>query len=257
MSINPLANLNVPLSRREMLRRTRHGIWLAGAWRSLLGGDARSLVRASRQRADQSARAQAPHFAATSQARDPLVHEWRAVARRHVRSQARADQARTARSCRSICRPSGRPARRFPRRSSSSKYGQSGIEVSELFAHVAESIDDIAVIRSMHGDSPNHEPSLMLMNCGEPRLIRAQHGLVAHLRPGNRKPEPARLHRHVPRRLSDSGIAKLAVGLSARRAPGHLHRHQAHRDREADRAHRQPRDSARRLSGGSSTCWHA
>src|SRR5204862_7683891 len=42
-------------------------------------------------------------------------------------------------------------------------YGQSGIEVSDLFPHVAESIDDIAVIRSMQADIPNHEPSLLLM----------------------------------------------------------------------------------------------
>ncbi len=57
-----------------------------------------------------------------------------------------------------------------------SKYGQSGIEVSELFKHVAESIDDIAVIRSMHADVPNHEPSLMLMNCGDARLPRPSLG---------------------------------------------------------------------------------
>lgn len=56
------------------------------------------------------------------------------------------------------------------------KYGQSGIEVSDLFPSVAESIDDIAVIRSMHADVPNHEPSLMLMNCGEARLIRPSMG---------------------------------------------------------------------------------
>ena len=56
------------------------------------------------------------------------------------------------------------------------KYGQSGIEVSELFSHVGERIDDICVIRSMHGDSPNHEPSLLLMNCGEARLIRPSMG---------------------------------------------------------------------------------
>ncbi len=47
------------------------------------------------------------------------------------------------------------------------KYGQSGIEVSELFPHVGACIDDIAVIRSMKADLPNHEPSLMLMNCGD------------------------------------------------------------------------------------------
>ncbi|HZR19704.1 MAG TPA: DUF1501 domain-containing protein [Verrucomicrobiae bacterium] len=56
------------------------------------------------------------------------------------------------------------------------KYGQSGIEVSELFPHVAEHIDDIAVIRSMHADVPNHEPSLLLMNCGEARLPRPSMG---------------------------------------------------------------------------------
>lgn len=56
------------------------------------------------------------------------------------------------------------------------KAGQSGIEVSELFPHVAQSIDDIVVIRSMHADVPNHEPSLLLMNCGEARLIRPSFG---------------------------------------------------------------------------------
>jgi hypothetical protein len=56
------------------------------------------------------------------------------------------------------------------------KYGESGIEVSELFPHVAASIDDIAVIRSMHADVPNHEPSLLLMNCGEARLVRPSLG---------------------------------------------------------------------------------
>ena len=56
------------------------------------------------------------------------------------------------------------------------KYGESGIEVSELFPNVAESIDDIAVIRSMHANVPNHEPSLLLMNCGEARLVRPSLG---------------------------------------------------------------------------------
>lgn len=46
-------------------------------------------------------------------------------------------------------------------------YGQSGIQVSELFSQTAQHIDDIAVIRSMYAQVPNHEPSLMLMNCGD------------------------------------------------------------------------------------------
>ncbi|MDB6151446.1 MAG: hypothetical protein JWQ44_2894 [Chthoniobacter sp.] len=56
------------------------------------------------------------------------------------------------------------------------KRGQSGIEVSELFAKTAESIDEICVIRSMHADVPNHEPSLLLMNCGESRQVRPSVG---------------------------------------------------------------------------------
>src|SRR3954466_9893116 len=52
-------------------------------------------------------------------------------------------------------------------------YGQSGIEVSELFSMTARlHIDDMAVIRSMQAEVPNHEPSLMLMNCGDSRLPR-------------------------------------------------------------------------------------
>ncbi|MFM7208051.1 MAG: DUF1501 domain-containing protein, partial [Planctomycetaceae bacterium] len=47
------------------------------------------------------------------------------------------------------------------------KYGQSGLEVSELFSHTAAHADSLAVIRSMQAQLPNHEPSLLLMNCGE------------------------------------------------------------------------------------------
>lgn len=56
------------------------------------------------------------------------------------------------------------------------KYGQCGTEVSEIFPHISEHMDDIAVIRSMHADVPNHEPSLLLMNCGDGRLVRPSLG---------------------------------------------------------------------------------
>jgi hypothetical protein len=54
--------------------------------------------------------------------------------------------------------------------------GQSGIEVSDLFERVGGCVDDMAIIRSMHADVPNHEPSLLLMNCGEARLPRPSMG---------------------------------------------------------------------------------
>lgn len=57
-----------------------------------------------------------------------------------------------------------------------SKYGESELEISELFAKTAEHADDIAVIRSMYAQVPNHEPSLMLMNCGDSIQSRPSFG---------------------------------------------------------------------------------
>ncbi|MDE0860570.1 MAG: DUF1501 domain-containing protein [Akkermansiaceae bacterium] len=56
------------------------------------------------------------------------------------------------------------------------KYGESGLEVSDLFPRVGACADDLCVIRSMHADVPNHEPSLLLMNCGDSRLSRPSVG---------------------------------------------------------------------------------
>ncbi|HSU68544.1 MAG TPA: DUF1501 domain-containing protein [Tepidisphaeraceae bacterium] len=64
----------------------------------------------------------------------------------------------------------------FPSPFKFNRYGKSGIEVSDLFAKTAQCIDDICVIRSMHADVPNHEPSLLLMNCGDARLVRPSMG---------------------------------------------------------------------------------
>jgi hypothetical protein len=56
------------------------------------------------------------------------------------------------------------------------KYGESGIEVSELFANVGQCIDDIAVVRSMYAAVPNLVPSLMLMKGGAARQSRPSLG---------------------------------------------------------------------------------
>src|ERR1700731_4026875 len=53
----------------------------------------------------------------------------------------------------------------FPSPFEFKKFGKSGIEVSEIFSHVGEQVDDLCIIRSMCSDIPNHEPSLMMMNC--------------------------------------------------------------------------------------------
>ena len=56
------------------------------------------------------------------------------------------------------------------------KMGKSGVPVSEIFSEVGSCIDDICVIRSMQSDIPNHEPSLMMMNCGDVRQARPSFG---------------------------------------------------------------------------------
>jgi hypothetical protein len=56
------------------------------------------------------------------------------------------------------------------------RYGQSGLEVSEIFAKTAAHADDLCVIRSMHANTPNHEQSMRLMNCGDERLSRPSMG---------------------------------------------------------------------------------
>ncbi len=69
--------------------------------------------------------------------------------------------------------PTGNPATEnvttgaFPSPFRFRRHGQCGLEVSELFEKTAAHADDLAVIRSMTADLPNHEPSLMLMNCGD------------------------------------------------------------------------------------------
>ncbi|MBI3210672.1 MAG: DUF1501 domain-containing protein [Candidatus Solibacter usitatus] len=44
--------------------------------------------------------------------------------------------------------------------------GKSGIEISEIFSELGKHADDLCVIRSMHTERPNHEPSLFMLNCG-------------------------------------------------------------------------------------------
>jgi hypothetical protein len=46
------------------------------------------------------------------------------------------------------------------------QHGQSGIEVSELYPHLAGQVDDLCVIRSMYTNINNHSPAIFQMNSG-------------------------------------------------------------------------------------------
>ena len=64
----------------------------------------------------------------------------------------------------------------FPSAYEFTRYGESGLPVSELFPHVGALADELCVLRGMHADVPNHEPSLLLMNTGDGRLARPSYG---------------------------------------------------------------------------------
>jgi len=56
------------------------------------------------------------------------------------------------------------------------KHGQSGAELSELLPHLAEVVDDIAIVKSMWTDAFNHAPGQILMNTGTQQFGRPSMG---------------------------------------------------------------------------------
>ncbi|MDQ1469128.1 MAG: hypothetical protein QOJ99_608 [Bryobacterales bacterium] len=46
------------------------------------------------------------------------------------------------------------------------KYGQSGMDISELWPHLGGVADDVCWVRSVFTEIPNHEPSCLMMNTG-------------------------------------------------------------------------------------------
>src|SRR5262245_11065728 len=56
------------------------------------------------------------------------------------------------------------------------KCGESGLEISDAFPKIRDHADELCVIRSMWTEVPNHEPSLLMMNCGDIRFSRPSMG---------------------------------------------------------------------------------
>jgi hypothetical protein len=56
------------------------------------------------------------------------------------------------------------------------KHGESGIEVSELFPHVARCVDDLCVLNSVHGTNPAHGGALLKLHTGSDSFVRPSMG---------------------------------------------------------------------------------
>jgi hypothetical protein len=164
------------LTRRELLQRSGMGIGLIGL--ASVFADEGKLVRSARAAETElhPLAPKAPHFPAKAQR---VVHLFMNGGPSHVDTfdpkPALGDyhgKPLPSPNLRTERKTAGAMRSPFQFR----RYGKSGLEVSELFMHTAQHADDLCVIRSMHADVPNHEPSLMLMNCGDARLPRPSMG---------------------------------------------------------------------------------
>ena len=201
-----------------------------------------------------AARAAAAAFPGEGQAHHSHLSEWRPVAGRHVRSQAvlaKYDGQPL---------PSRQPDDRTAHRRGDGVAVQVRTSTARAASRSARSsprprahVDDICFIRSMHANTPNHEQSMRLMNCGDERLSRPSMGAWLTYGLGTENAEPAGLHRHVPR-LAGGGRFQLAVGVLARRLSGHAPRHAQDQGRGTDREHHEPLGHASATSGGNWIC---
>ena len=56
------------------------------------------------------------------------------------------------------------------------RYGESGAEVSDLFPHVARHVDDLCIIRSMHGTNVAHGAAILKLHTGSDTFVRPSLG---------------------------------------------------------------------------------
>jgi hypothetical protein len=160
----------LPITRREALARTGMGLgWLGAA--SLLqqeSASAGSVVASSMA-------PRPPHFPARARA---VIHIFANGGPSHLDTFDRkvALEQYAGREIPNKLATERRTGAALPSPFAFTRYGESGLEVSDLFPHVARHADRLLVVRSMHADVPNHEPSLMLMNCGDARLVRPSAG---------------------------------------------------------------------------------
>ena len=162
-----------PLSRRDMLNRCGVGMGMLGL--QALLGDSGLLAAETKVDSANPLAPKAPHFAPKAKR---VIHLFANGGPSQVDTfdpkPALAKYAGKALPL--TLRTERKTGAAFPSPFKFQKYGKSGLEVSEIFAKTAEHIDDICVIRSMHADVPNHEPSFLLMNTGESRLVRPSMG---------------------------------------------------------------------------------
>lgn len=148
-------------SRRDMLLRTGTGFGMLGLG-SLLAAEQASSAAASNPLAPR-----APHFPARAKR---VIFLFMNGGPSHV------DTFDPKPALKEKEGKSGPGGKFMPSPFTFQKYGESGIDVSEIYPHLSKCVDDMCVIRSMHTTTPNHEPGLFMMNSGAQQPIRPSLG---------------------------------------------------------------------------------
>jgi hypothetical protein len=155
------------ITRRDMLFNSAQSIGMAGL-AAVLGGEAAAATGPIASKA--------PHFAPRAKR---IIHLWMNGGPSHIDMfdpkpvlEKYAGQRPDAVNLSTERKTSGL----MPSPFRFAKHGRSGIEISELFPHLARHADDLCVIRSMHADAPVHEAGTYLMNTGSGQPIRPSYG---------------------------------------------------------------------------------
>lgn len=172
---NPLVENNPLFSRRTMLARCFNGMSTLGL-AALLGPRAMG-ANATTPSSAGSLLPQQPHFAPRAKR---IIHLWMNGAPSQVDTfdpkPALSKYAGTRPESTAKLTTENATGGLMPSPFKFSRFGRSGMEISELFPEVARHADDLCVIRSMQTDVPVHESSNWMMFTGSIQPNRPSYG---------------------------------------------------------------------------------
>ncbi len=160
--------LQTPLSRRELLSRVGTGIGSLGlaAVMDQAGWLGSGPLLAAEGQPDASLTPKAPHFAPRAKR---VIHllmnggvshvdtfDYKPLLEKYHGQRPAAVDIKTQRKTEGLMKSPFK----FQR------HGQSGRWVSELFPHLAQCVDDLCIVHSMHTDLPEHVAGLLMMTTG-------------------------------------------------------------------------------------------
>ena len=158
-------------TRRDVLSRCTHGVGLLGL-AAAMGPEALAAAEGSGPLA-----AKAPHFPARAKR---VIHLWMNGGPSQVDTfDPKPALAKYAgqRPEQTVKLTTERKTGGFlPSPFAFARHGRCGMEISELFPHLARHADDLCVIRSMHTNTPVHEASNWMMFTGNVQPIRPSYG---------------------------------------------------------------------------------